>query len=165
MLPASSPIRQSGFSLIEILLTLGLIATLAVGAFVVYPRLQTSQSVSDAERKYISILGTTKEYFGDGSYSGLSNSMAISAGIASPSDLVTHWGTINLQPDASGFRVDFRTLPKNACQKLVSRLEPHSSGIRIGSTFVKNNSIAYNTLSAPSRCGSSQTVSFWPAIN
>lgn len=154
--------RQEGFSLVEILLTLGLIASIAIGAFLVYPRLQTSQSVSDAERKFITILSTTREYFGEGSYSGLSNSMAVSSGIVAPADLASHWGGINLVPAGSSFRMDFLNVPKSACQSLVPRLESHSAAVQVGSTLVKDDTTTFNALTAAASCGDSQTVSFWP---
>ena len=42
--------RRKGFSLLELLLVLGIIAALIVAAFIVYPKVRTSQIV-DAESK------------------------------------------------------------------------------------------------------------------
>lgn len=47
--------KGKGFSLLELLLVLGVIAALIVGAFIVYPKVRNSQSI-DAEAKNIATI-------------------------------------------------------------------------------------------------------------
>jgi len=156
--------KSHGFSLIEILLVLGLIGSMAVAAFLLYPRMMLAQDVSKAEQKYIAITGAAREYFGDSPYVGISNAMMVSAGVAETSDLVSPWGLIDLQPSSSGdgFRVDFHDVPREACQRLVARLELFSAEISAGTTPIKSSTTAYNSITAPGACGITQIVSFSP---
>lgn len=163
MLFTSPAPRQHGFSLIEIILVIGLMAAIAIAAFVVYPKFRLSQGVSDATEKYVLITSTTREYFGDEGLDGLTRAAAVTGGVLAEDDLVTNWGNIDITGSGQTLQVDFRAIPKDACQKLVARLEPSSTTLSVGSTVVKNSSTPYSALGGPAACADApQTISAMP---
>lgn len=163
MIFASPAHRQRGFSLIEIILVIGLMAAIAIAAFVVYPKFQVSQGVSDATEKYVLITSTTREYFGDEGFDGLTRATAVNGGVLAAEDLVTNWGDIQITGTGPSLQVDFLAIPKDACQKLVARLEPSSTALSVGSTVVKNSATPYSALGGPAACADvPQTISAWP---
>lgn len=157
------PRPQRGFSLIEIILVIGLIAAIAIAAFVVYPKFRLSQGVSDATEKYVLIASATREFFGDESLDGLDRATALNAGVLAPEDMVTNWGDIDIAGAGTQLQVSFLAIPKDACQKLVARLEPNSSTLHVGSAVVKDGSTPYSSLGGPAVCvDAPQTISAWP---
>lgn len=79
---------QQGFSLLELLLVLGTIAALIVGAFIVYPKVQAAQR-AEAESKNIATIqaGIKSLYAGSATYTGLTSSAANKAG-AFPANMI-----------------------------------------------------------------------------
>ena len=151
--------KQRGFSLIEILLVLGLIAIMAIAAFVIYPRVRDSQAVNATVAQYVLINSSIKDFFGDKPYTGLTAATAVSAGVLTAPDLITNWGTVTLAvPTARTFRIDFNTVPYNICKRLVSRVEGNAQAITVGATVVKSSTVAYNALTGPTACGLSGTT-------
>ena len=73
---------KKGFSLLELLLVMGIIAALVVAAFIVYPKVQASQR-SQAESNNIAAIqaGVKSLYSSTSNYTGLSTSVAIQAKI------------------------------------------------------------------------------------
>lgn len=73
---------KKGFSLLELLLVLGIIAALIVAAFIVYPKVQASQR-SQAESNNIATIqaGIKALYSSTSNYTGLTNSVAVKAKI------------------------------------------------------------------------------------
>jgi prepilin-type N-terminal cleavage/methylation domain-containing protein len=161
---------QSGFSLVEILLVIGIIGALMIGAFIVYPKVQLSRQVNEMVERSTIISASTQQFFGDRSYAGLTTATALSAGILEPSQTISPWGAVELNATSSGngFRLDFTGLPRDACQKMVAALEPNASSMRIGTTFVKFDGtppVAFNILTGPASCTEGATLSIWPIIS
>jgi prepilin-type N-terminal cleavage/methylation domain-containing protein len=73
---------KKGFSLLELLLVLGIIAALVVAAFIVYPKVQASQR-AQAESNNIATIqaGVKALYTSASSFTGLTNSVAVQAKI------------------------------------------------------------------------------------
>lgn len=78
---------QRGFSLIELLLVLGIIAALTVAAFVVYPRVQASRIASEEMNTIIMAKTTIQGLFPTGNYNGINLSLVRDAKIL-PSHMV-----------------------------------------------------------------------------
>ena len=74
--------RRKGFSLLELLLVLGIIAALIVAAFIVYPKVRTSQIV-DAESKNIATIrgGLLSLYSATTDITTVNNTVGINAQI------------------------------------------------------------------------------------
>lgn len=163
---------QQGYSLPEILLVIGIIGSITIGAFIIFPIVQASQHVNKATNDAIMVSASAKQFFGDRSYSGLTTATAISAGILEDADTRTPWGNLDVTADSDGasFHVDFTGVPIDACQRLVVNMEPNAFAMRIGSTFVKDPEgtppVAFDANEAIAACAEgSNTLSFWPHLN
>ena len=130
--------KQKGFSLLELLLVLGIIAALVVGAFIVYPKVQASQR-AEAESKNIATIqaGVKSLYTSASSYSGLTNTVAVSAKIF-PDNMLSGSGTTTVVntfkgpvtvaeattgPSAtagSSFTITYGDVPAAECTKIVT---------------------------------------------
>lgn len=159
--------RQSGFSLVEILLVLGLISVIAIGAFVIYPRVKMSQDVSDAVNKFGLVSGAVRSFFGTRPFVGVTRENAIAAGLATEAELTSKWGEIGIRSyPATPYLmvVQFMEVPSAACKKLLPRLEPVSDRMVVGGTYVKRvnttaaYTIEYDMLTAASHCDAADKV-------
>lgn len=84
---------KKGFSLLELLLVLGIIAALVVAAFIVYPKVQASQR-AQAESNNIATIqaGVKALYTSASSFTGLTNTVAVQAKIF-PDNMLSGTGT------------------------------------------------------------------------
>ena len=84
---------KKGFSLLELLLVLGIIAALVVAAFIVYPKVQASQR-AQAESNNIATIqaGVKALYSSASSFTGLTNLVAVQANIF-PDNMLINSGT------------------------------------------------------------------------
>lgn len=130
---------KKGFSLLELLLVLGIIAALVVAAFIVYPKVQASQR-SQAEANNIATIqaGVKALYTSASSFTGLSTTVAVQAKIF-PDNMLSGSGTavkpINVfkgnvivaaaatGPSAvagSSFTITYSNVPAAECVKIVT---------------------------------------------
>lgn len=155
-LPTSPNIAQRGFSLVEILLVLGLMSVIAVGAFLIYPRAQMSMQVNAAVEKSSLISTAAKNFFGTKRPpANLDNATAIAAGIVSAEDLTSPWGPIIFEDSPSGnagVKITFQNLEPDVCKKLMSAMEPRYHAIALNGVFVKSKIVTYDALLAPAQC-------------
>lgn len=140
--------REAGFSLIEMLLVLGVLAVLLIAAFVVYPRVRLAQQVH-VEKENLSILQAgiqSKLAAQNGNYtslgaieSGIGNTFANRAKITpesmnngnfAGSSIVNSWGgTVIIHATGGGsfdgyqsgraFGIQYNGVPKEACAQFV----------------------------------------------
>lgn len=160
--PARLP-RQSGFSLVEILLVIGVISVLAVGAFFVYDNVRDNAHAKQATDQAMDIAAAIRTRFGHRPITGLTTTNVVSSGILSADDLVTPWGTgMNLWPLASGrhLTISFLGATPKVCVKFISRIEPASDMITVGdATIIKRKAtigspVEYSGANALIQCGS-----------
>lgn len=157
--------RQSGFTLVEIMLVIGLISAIAIGAFMIFPKLQMSQNVNEMSTRALSVSASTHQFFGGRSFTGLTNASAISAGIMDVNDTATPWGNMNISAANSGneFQLEFTRVPSGACTRLVEALDPNSKELRVGNTVVKSASVMFSFTTISTACTpASNTVVFLP---
>lgn len=147
---------KKGFSLLEILLVLGIIASLIVAAFIVYPKIQSSQR-AEMEAKNIStiISGVRSLYAGKQNFIGLNNTVAINADIipvsmlpdkTSSSTIVNQFkGNVRLYvsnfgiggvPNSS-FTLIYSDIPAEECIKILTTVTGDMGGVSINSNRVK----------------------------
>lgn len=99
----ASPSRPRGFTLIEVLLVLGVAAVLIVASFAVYTQVTRASQVREAQSMVRTVAANIRATFPHGDYSSLNNKMALDAKIVdgsyrtNPSNprstLLTHpWG-------------------------------------------------------------------------
>ena len=75
--------RKKGFSLLELMLVLGIIAALIVSAFIIYPKVQLAQKTDQDLRDITNITNGIKElYSGKANYEGLTVQAVINSKIA-----------------------------------------------------------------------------------
>lgn len=157
--------NSKGFSLLELMLVLGIIAALVVSAFIVYPKVQDSRKASTEANNISSLYAGVKSlYTGSSSYKGLDNTMAYKAKLF-PDNLIVGNGTdfvhsysghvsvssssnTSSGQDDSGFTIKYTLLPSAACSRIVSA---------VGHNFYEIN--ANGTTLEPSKMTTSDIVS------
>ncbi|WP_233977430.1 type 4 pilus major pilin [Pectobacterium versatile] len=148
---------QQGFSLLELLLVLGTIAALIVGAFIVYPKAQAAQRAEIESKKIATIQAGIKSlYAASATYTGLTNSAANKAGLfpanmikiaGAATNIVNTWkGYVTLAPAASGpsgtagsaFTITYTGVPAAECTKIISAVAGNVYLAQVGTTTVKD---------------------------
>ncbi len=130
---------KKGFSLLELLLVLGIIAALVVAAFIVYPKVQASQR-AQAESNNIATIqaGVKALYTSASSFTGLTNTVAVQAKIF-PDNMLSGSGSsatpinafkgdvvvesANTGPSAaqgSSFTITYKNVPAAECTKIIT---------------------------------------------
>jgi len=130
---------RKGFSLLELLLVLGIIAALVVAAFIVYPKVQASQR-AQAESNNIATIqaGVKALYTSASSFTGLTNTVAVQAKIF-PDNMLSGSGSsatpinafkgnvvvasANTGPSAatgSSFTITYSNVPAAECTKIIT---------------------------------------------
>lgn len=159
--------NKKGFSLIEMLLVLGVLAVLLVAAFVVYPR------VRDASRANIEVTNLTlikaniqNLYAAKmGDYTGLYTSTAnqarvfpesMNSGVYTGQEIQSAWGGVvraQVLPNADaamaagkGFTIDYYSVPSAVCLGIVSATANMFNDIRVGGNRVMNHGVVPRTL-------------------
>ena len=130
---------KKGFSLLELLLVLGIIAALVVAAFIVYPKVQASQR-AQAESNNIAAIqaGVKALYTSASSFTGLTNSVAVQAKIfpdnmlsgsgSAAKPINAFKGNVTLAADKTGpsgadgssFTITYENVPASECTKIIT---------------------------------------------
>lgn len=130
---------KKGFSLLELLLVLGIIAALVVAAFIVYPKVQASQR-AQAESNNIATIqaGVKALYTSASSFTGLTNTVAVQAKIF-PDNMLSGSGS-SVKPinafkgdvvvasattgpsgaQGSSFTITYSNVPAAECTKIIT---------------------------------------------
>ncbi len=131
--------NKKGFSLLELLLVLGIIAALVVAAFIVYPKVQASQR-AQAESNNIATIqaGVKALYTSASSFTGLTNSVAVQAKIfpdnmlsgsgSAAKPINAFKGNVTLAADKTGpsgadgssFTITYSNVPAAECTKIIT---------------------------------------------
>lgn len=138
-----------GFSLIELLLVLGVLAILLVAAFVVYPQVRDRNQANAEVSNLTTIKANINNLYASrgGNYADLNNTIAVQArafpqnmvvGAATASDAVqAAWGgvvTVNEGATAREFTITYNEVPAGVCLGLVSGAAGNFSQVLVGST-------------------------------
>ena len=142
--------RQQGFSLIEILLVIGIIAVLALAAFLIFPSVQASQRANAEQNNIMTIAAGVKQMF-NGKYTNISTLNVVQGKLApanmvndAGTGLVSAWGgavNVAASPGAgvagSRFTVNYTAVPTAVCLKLAPGLVGNFETLTVGTTDVK----------------------------
>lgn len=129
---------QGGFSLIELLLVLAIIAALAVAAFIVYPRVQAGRNATYESQILSSAQAGVKALFTTNNYRNLTKAAAYNAQIfpdnmnLSTTSIQNQWaGEVDVGPSTSAgdaaatgttpvryFRIVYTNVPADVCIRL-----------------------------------------------
>jgi len=154
--------NQGGFSLVEILLVLGIIAILAIAAFIIFPQVQASNRANTEQSNITTITAGVKNLYGaTREYGGLSATVVNRARIAPPSmnggafatatTLSSSWsGDVQVGPSTINgdlgnapfryFKLRYLAMPTEVCTKLVPGLAQNFEHVIVGATDVKTAS-------------------------
>lgn len=132
--------NEKGFSLLEIILVLGIITALIVSAFIVYPKIQSSQRANTEIKNIATIMaGINGLYAGMTRYVGLNNQTLINANIIPDNMLSSEEGVNNkitsswggdvnislanqINDDGiiiSSVKISYSSVPALECQKII----------------------------------------------
>lgn len=157
--------RQKGFSLIEILLVLGVIAILAIAAFVIYPSVRNRSQANSEVQNLNSIKASINTLYSasGGNYRTLTAGIANQARVfpssmngsnfSASAPIVSSWGgsvslvvntaatTTTQTPGGSipanrSFSITYADVPAAVCLPLVTGASISFQGVRVGTTEV-----------------------------
>ena len=148
--------KSKGFTLLELMLVLGLIAVIAIAAFVIFPKVRTSNQAQSETSNLTTIVGGVKILYG-GDYSEISDATVIS-GRVYPSGMLDSVGTsakssfgqaVHVDLDTVGpaggtsdpehfFDTTYEGVPSEACIRLGSGVARNFSNVAVqGSSVFK----------------------------
>jgi len=150
--------RKNGFSMIELLVVIGIIAFMALAAFVVVPMARNSWNASKEADFYAAMSADTRTvYSTQGNFNGVSPATMIKLGLV-PSTLVRNNVIVssfetnvevaptNLNGNAND-GVEFSyTLPREVCTKFVQKSAMASARVTVGGQVVLNRPTGENTV-------------------
>ncbi|HFT4637915.1 TPA: type 4 pilus major pilin, partial [Klebsiella pneumoniae] len=132
---------KKGFSLLELLLVLGIVAALIVASFIVYPKVRDARYV-DIEAKHIGQIyaSVRNVYVGKPDYSGLATTAVAIPAQFFPDDMlkknitwgISSWGGYvvvdanDVSPSglaASSFTISYSDVPDSVCIRLITAVE------------------------------------------
>lgn len=144
--------KAKGFTLTEILLVLVIAAAIVIAAFIIYPKVQSSQR-AQAEVDLVNTLraGIHSLYAGTPDYMSLNTDVIIQAKLV-PEKMVSENGqlvnsfngSIDVMPNfldddgslglttPNGYSIYYNGVPPQECIKMVSALAPNFKKIRVG---------------------------------
>ena len=150
--------NQGGFSLIELLLVLAIIAALAVAAFIVYPRVQAGRNASYESQILSSAQAGVKALFVVSNYRNISKAVAFNAEIFpknmnfSATDIQNQWGAaVDVTPALSNgaaaaagttpvryFRIVYPTVPTDVCIRLAGAAVQNFGTVTVQGVIVQD---------------------------
>jgi prepilin-type N-terminal cleavage/methylation domain-containing protein len=116
----SAPRPDGGWTLLELLVTIIVVAVLTAGVLLLYRQASSAADTTRAEDLLTSIQASVHELYADANgYSGLDGAVLRLGGLAS-SESDPWGGAIHVRPTASGrhFTISFRRVPPSACLRL-----------------------------------------------
>ena len=134
--------KNKGFSLLELMLVLGIIAALIVAAFMIFPKIENSRKATE-EVKYIIMMKNSivEMYSGKAEYDNSITDSRVMSNISPKGDKWnrTEWeGGFSVMPQMNnlGFSIIVRSIPQDACIKIVNQLKEQFVRIAVNDTPV-----------------------------
>lgn len=138
--------KQGGFSLVEILLVLGVIAILAIAAFIIFPQVQAGSRANTEQSNITTITAGVKNLYGaKRDYTGINAETVNKARIAPSSmnggdfatatTLTSSWNgdvAVAVGADPKTFTVAYADMPSEVCTRLVPGLLQNFTGVGFG---------------------------------
>ncbi len=168
--------KAKGFSLIELLLVLGVLAILLVAAFVVYPQVRDRNQANAEVSNLTAIKANISNLYASrgGNYGGLTTGIANQARAfpssmnggqyGSTTAITTAWGDgveIGAAPDAAAavatggrtYAIVYENVPAGVCLGLVSGAASNFQDVIVGGTSVFNGTpVQFNPGTAAAAC-------------
>lgn len=149
----TSTVGHRGIGLIELLLSISVIATIAVSSIALYSSVSAANKAQEMIRGYKQITSTARAlYGGKGSYLGLgANQLALSgalplamvSGTSGGAGIVSPFGLMAIPAIKSpGYTFDVvyqaRSIPRNVCVQFVPALLSSAMSVKIGNVSIVN---------------------------
>lgn len=151
--------NQGGFSLVELLLVLAIIAALAVAAFIVYPRVQAGRNATYESQILSSAQAGVKALFTTNNYANISTAAAYNAEIfpknmnVATDTIENQWsGEVLVEPsgpngaDPAGgttvvryFRIVYPSVPTDVCIRLAGAAVQNFGTVLVEGTAVQDS--------------------------
>ena len=143
--------KQGGFSLVEILLVLGIIALLAIAAFIIFPQVQAANRANTEQSNITTMAAGIKNLYGaTRDYSTITPAILIQAKIAPSSmygnvagatELTSSWSqSVLVDPvGTTQFSITYSAVPSEVCTRLVPGLLANFQAVTVGGTTVTAN--------------------------
>ena len=173
--------NKKGFSLIELLLVLGIIAALAITAFMIYPKVSSSNNAQTESSNINTIKASVGSlYSSSPDYNGLTTAVGISSKVfpdtmvntAGTAALNTFKGAVTLATSTdspsgaadSAFTITYNSVPSAECVKIVSAVASNFYKVTVGGTVVKTTTAgsagtaAVNVATLTTACAKANSV-------
>ena len=142
--------KQGGFSLVEILLVLGIIALLAIAAFIIFPQVQAANRANTEQSNITTMAAGIKNLYGaTRNYDQIAARTLIQARIAPSSMYANNTAATTLTSAWSGdvavaasgtnnsqFTITYAAVPSEVCTRLVPGLIANFQSVTVGTTVV-----------------------------
>jgi prepilin-type N-terminal cleavage/methylation domain-containing protein len=167
-------VKQAGFSLVEILLVLGIIALLAISAFVIYPQVRDASNANREAQNLTTIISGIRNLFGNTStYQGLTTSLVnqagifpktMNSGILTTTQPIEHTGRglveiSSWDADMRRFSIMYRDVPSQLCVKLAQNYGKDVDEVIVDGVTVKMaGSLGSNPVLTMTQCNSLDKV-------
>lgn len=138
---------KKGFSLLELLLVMGIIAALIIAAFIIFPKIQSSQRVN-AEIGNISAIdsGIKSLYSTTVDYSGINTTTLLKAKVF-PDNMILNGlvynsfkGRVNIEPSSYSdgeYQLTYYGVPDMECSKITSAVFNKFRQVQVNSKVIK----------------------------
>lgn len=163
-------VKKLGFTLIEILLIVGFIATAGLGVYIIYNKVRINNYANTEARNLDLIRGGVKHLLANfNNTASISNAIINNAGVMpnnmrNPSDINIinnpFGGTITVSPVNlngvnDGFRIEYTNVPNGVCVKLATGNGSKFERLTINGVVVKNlgTNTQVNIPTAVAQCG------------
>ena len=144
--------NQAGFSLIELLLVLAIVAALAVAAFIVYPRVQAGRNATYESQVLASAQAGVKALFTTNNYDKINLASAYNAELfpknmnISATSIQNQWaGAVTVEPSAADgglatgagtidryFKISYANVPADVCIRLAGAAVQNFGTVLVG---------------------------------
>jgi len=148
-------LRRKGFSMIELMVVIGIIAAMVLAAFWAVPVIRNNIKSSDEANAYMAMSNDVRTvYSTQGNFNGVNSGSLIKLGVV-PSNMVRNDTIIstfdtlvtvaptNLIGTNDGVEFSY-TIPREACTKFVQKSAVASARVTVGSTVVLNRTSGDN---------------------
>lgn len=166
--------RQSGYGLIELMLSVLVIAIVIGGVVATYFLVNSGASATRHQQQLLSLVGGVKDIYRTPTYAGVSAAQLIQTKKAPPNmvsgtggsaTLTNPWsGTITIAATNvgagtdNGFIITTPQIPTSECNSIVSALETNFTEIAVNGTTVKDQATPLNTQTLTTACAANVNV-------